>query len=616
MASRVLRPRVLAAALAAAGVVCAGCASVPRSGPAHAIDERGGSGAALDRPYVRLLPPKPQPDDGPGDIVDGFRAAMADFTNGHVAARRFLTGTAAQGWNPDARTVIYGAIQLDAARSQISAGSGPQLYSYDVTPVAVIDAQHGYHMSAATQHWSATVTRQPGGRWRISGVQPGSLLSQAEFDRAYRGLDVYFPSVRGHILVPDQVFLPASPTDLPTAMVQQVVAGPTDWLAPVVRGVAPAGASVRSVSIDSVGVADVSLRGKFAGWSAQRRQELLAALTWTLASQLAEVKAVSLQINGHPVNPAPATEQDMAGYDPDGFPGGSLATFVSGSRVSEVVPPGAEVQAATQQPQLPDVRDPVRPASANGLAAVQHDAASRLDTLMIYAADSWRRGYSASHLTAPTWMSDGSSVWTVAAGTKSTPQQVVAVNLAVTPDGIDVQPQIVPVDLRKSGLKALGRITTLRLSRDGSRVAFITTVGDDQRPYVARVEQRDGQFLVAGVRPVAPECGATLVIERCLSHAADLSWVDSGHVVVLANNAQGDPTARIPYVVSLDGSSIEPVVMPGLPSTAVAITAAPGKLPMIAVVPGAQPGDPAQVYMQEGEAWATVGPGTGPHYPD
>lgn len=601
-----------AVAMAVAGLLAA-CESVPSSGDPHAIGERGGAQAASDSQYVRYLPPTPQPGYDSGMIMAGFEVAMADFTDGHAAARRYLTPSLARSWDPDIRTVVY------ANRQPVTPVDAPVgTFDYTVTPVAVVARDHGFALDDVQESYAAHATRQADGQWRLDDVRPGTLLSIADFERAFRPVDVYFPAARGGVLVPDHVFLPVAPVDLPVAMVRQLVRGPTSWLKPAVRPVAPAGTVVRSVTVDADGTAWVVLGGGARDLAADEQHQLLVALTWTLGHQLPDVKAVRLAIDGLVPQPEalqrPYDLQDFASYDPGAFPSGSRATYVDGDHVQQL-PPAGQGPLPGVQPTLAGATDPVAPVAARGLAAIRRGRHG--DALVLYDGTRWRDAYRAPKLSSPTWIPDGSAVWTVATRADGT-QRVIAVELASTDGSSRITPTEVAVRLAGSGLRAVGRVSQLRLSRDGTRVAFIRSDAGDSlasaRPFVARIAGTPAAPTMSGLRALAPACPARSG-QRCLSSAVDLAWADADHLVVLANANAGDPHARAPYLVAVDGSSVVQVGTAGLSSDVVSITAAPG-VRMVAVVPGPGRAEPTLYAAQPGDTWVRVGYGYGARYPD
>jgi len=612
-ARRARRAPVVAGAVLAVLAVLAGCGGAPSAGPAHEIGERAGSQAAdLDRGYVRLLPPLPQPGYDAEAIMYGFQVAMADFTDDHAAARRYLTPELARTWEPDTRTVVYANLRRVAPTE-----GEPGRFDFRVTPVAEVGLDHGFTLRSAEESYGARAVQLPGGQWRLSEVGPGTLLSLAGFQRAYRGVDVYFPAAHSAVLVPDHVFLPVAPSDLPTAMVRQLVEGPTSWLAPSVRRVAPPGTVVRSVEVDTTGAAHVLLGGTARRLSGEQRRLLLVALTWTLGDQLPDVKSVQLRVEGLPGETGPADVQDFASYDPDAFPAGSRASYVDAGHVQQLVREGQGPQPGVQ-PQLDGTTDPVAPVAAGGFAGVRPGRGSGgTDALVVYDGKRWRPVYRAPAVSEPTWMPDGSSVWTIAGEPDGT-QRVIAVELSSTVSTDRVTVRQVAVDLAGSGLRTVGRLSRLRLSRDGTRVAFIRGptggTASDGRPYVARIHVTDGGGLsISGLRALAPACPSS-VPQRCLTAAIDVAWADAANLVVLGNNNTSDPATHAPYLVSIDGSAVQPVGTAGLASDVSSITAAPGA-PMLAVVPGAGHTDPA-IYKQSGDSWARVVTGYAVRYPD
>jgi hypothetical protein len=270
------------------------------------------------------------------------------------------------------------------------------------------------------------------------------------------------------------------------------------------------------------------------------------------------------------------------------------------------------------QPQLDGTTDPVAPVAARGLAAVRpgRGGGGSIDALVIYDGKRWQSVYRAPSMSEPTWMPDGSSVWTIAGEPDGT-QRITAVELSSTVSTDRVTVRQVAIDLAGSGLRTVGRLSRLRLSRDGTRVAFVRVpvggTASDGRPYVARVDAVDGGLSISGLRALAPACPSSGP-QRCLTAAIDVAWADAANLVVLGNTNASDPGTHAPYLVAVDGSAVQPVGTAGLASDVSSITAAPGA-PMLAVVPGAGRTDPT-IYEQSGDSWVRVGNGYAVRYPD
>jgi hypothetical protein len=108
--------RARAAALGTvAGLLLAGCAGIPQSGPVVI----GRSVGEAPRALLRISGAGPKAGDTPEEIVRGFLRATADITDDHSVARLFLAGARQESWRADSSVVIY------AGDSQLTTSAAP-----------------------------------------------------------------------------------------------------------------------------------------------------------------------------------------------------------------------------------------------------------------------------------------------------------------------------------------------------------------------------------------------------------------------------------------------------------------------------------------------------------
>ena len=215
-----------------------GCAFVPTSG---SIEQGPVVDSGASTQFIRVIAAPPSAGAQPSEVVTGFLEANASLEGEHGIARQYLTRVAAARWAPEQRTTVYslGSLQVTGAGGEVRA-------SMDVTGELLADGTLRTVEPAAPRRIDLHLTqvRQGGNappEWRITDPPHELLVSDADLRRAYREHQVYFVSARTGTLVPDGRLLPVVGSALPTALAEEVLAGPSRWLAPGVVASTPRG---------------------------------------------------------------------------------------------------------------------------------------------------------------------------------------------------------------------------------------------------------------------------------------------------------------------------------------------------------------------------------------
>lgn len=303
------RLRVIAVALAC--VLLAACAGVPTSGPVQKVEDRPDAG--LNR-GIDITPAPPMADASMDAVVFGFLSAMAAPEPGYSAARQYLTPRAARTWEPAAGVTVY---QGEGYQPTFTADTAVLR-----APVVGRVDRNGRYTSLyqADFSYDFDLTRTDG-QWRINNPPAGLLLTQFFFERFYQPHPVYFLDPTGRMLAPELVYL-SDARVTPTAVVETLLRGPSQWLAPAVMTAFPAGTRLDGITINVArGVAEVSLDGELARLGQPQRVQLAAQLLWTL-SPFSEIAGVRITLNGfaYPVrtrDPLGVLDlADVAGFRP------------------------------------------------------------------------------------------------------------------------------------------------------------------------------------------------------------------------------------------------------------------------------------------------------------
>jgi len=525
----------------------------------HGVEEPGPVNAQqpVDGGDIQVLPPGPRDDASADDIVRLFFGAQSDPADRHASAREFLAPELRQRWHDDGPVSVVGSgLQVEPADPAADA------FRVSGDLVGSIGADGSYSPGRGRIDVLVRVRKGARGRWVISGVPDGLLLSTADRDRSFRPRNVYFlapplGTSAGVHLVPDQVFLPLT-SDSADALVRRLVEGPSHQLGDSAQTAFPPGTTVRSVTTSASGLVTVDLSDQVTRVGAEQLRRMSAQLVWTLRGNPGGFSQLRLRSGGHDL----AVERggsrvvlqdrtDWASYDPDGLPADVPLYFVGGARLRVLDPSGASTDAASGSLQVD-----AGAASPRGgaLALLSHYAGG--DELRTGPATGpFRLRATGRSLSSPTWGSGERGVFFLAGGRL----------MLAPPRGPVVA---VPVD----GLTAYGRLWALRVSRDGVRAALVVGSGPTRRLLVGRLLDHGG-LRVVGLRDVAPG----------LTDVRDLSW-DSGTSLVVLGRLSG---VLAPVRVVVDGSSVALVSKLGLErTTPLTVAAAPGEPVLVGVVAG------------------------------
>lgn len=567
-------PRRAAAALAV-GLLLAGCASVPTSGPIRqgpVVDAGEGS------QFIRVIAAPPSLGASPREIVGGFLEASASLESDHAIARRYLTADASSAWAPQESTTVYerSSLQLRApAEDAIEASiqiSGRLLADGSLDPVDPVDrADVRFELEQVPDGASGVL------QWRIADLPPGLLINHTDLRRAYRAYQTYFPSTRSSALVPDARLLPVVGPSLPTTLAERVLAGPAAWLAPGVRTGAPQDTALALGAVPVTnGVAVVELTDQVLSATGDQRRDLAAQLTWTL-TQLPEVSAVRLLVRGENLDvPRAPTLMDQAAWSvrsPD-----VLATGPRGvDRLPYYVLDGSSVSRVSQMGRTSIPVELPGPQRLTGLAvaldqrvaaAVTPDARA-LWLLPLDRGVSERR-IEGQQIGGASFDVDG-ALWFADAG----------ILRRLGPDG---EPGPVAI----SGAQLVGPVTSVQLARDGARVVL---VAGGQAYLGVLATDEDLVISIESVRRLG----------AAVTDITDAAWRDSTSVDVLG--AAAGSSAQV-LRLSVGTGADQPL---GAPLEPREVAAAPGSASLVS--------SDDSVFVNVGLQWRPQGAGRSVAYP-
>ena len=295
-------------------VSVAGCVSMPSGGPVLSYQTTQGS-AADSQHYLQFVPQPPGEGWDPAQVVQGFLTASASFANGQQVAREYLTQRASGDWVPSGSAMVFtgdgphvsGAVYPDA-----QPGKEDRATTATVAVGGTLQAQLSSYGDYAVPSGSGTEEQKPitfhlakvGGQWRIAIAPPSQLLlTSVEFSADYQLRNLYFIDPTGHFLIPDPVYVPlqATPEDLMSGLVEDLIHDQQDWLAGGARTAFPVGTKLLGNVGVTDGLATVDLGGSFAKASNTVKEQSSAQLIYTLSGSgqgQPNVTSTSIYVDG------------------------------------------------------------------------------------------------------------------------------------------------------------------------------------------------------------------------------------------------------------------------------------------------------------------------------
>ncbi len=524
-------PRVLLGALPAllAGMLLvSGCTGIPETSSPQSVK------SLVIQPQDQQVA-SPEPGADPRSIVNAFLNANASGDPHHTGARAFLTPEARNRWSDSTITVVDNPqVGNVDAKNRVTV-KGQEIGTVDASGVYTPSLRgNGTGSGGVPVTPSFAVTRVRG-QWRIDSLQNGLLVSYAQFQQ-YQQRVLYFYDLPEQHLVPDPRFSQLTdPSALAEWLITQEVEGPRDVLQNAVTTELPAQTDPKRVTVDVNGSpARVAIPGA-AQLDSTTKNRLAAQIGLTLA-QVAQVDGIEItdggravaipKVNGTTFSAIDFADQEASPpaesglyYVRDGAAYDEFGAALPG-RIGKGVYGLSSVALADR-------------ASSSGLlvAGVRgHRADGQLDIGSVAA------GLIATsvhgRLSRPAWVPGEREVW-IGAG---------PVLYRVAPAGKGASAAVVEVTAASG--KASGRVTAVRLSPDGSRVAIVLTNPDGgaQLWIGAVVRGPSGKARVDGLAPISPQ-GITVT---------DVAWNNELKLFAIGRDSStSDPGI---YEVQVDGS--------------------------------------------------------------
>ena len=289
--------------------------------------------------FIGPLLSGPQPGESPGQIVQGFLVASANYPAYSALADEYLDASAARTYNPVGLTLLstFNLVKQTLTQTATGGHDAPRAMVQTASTVQAnfassAQGQYFWPLNQTASNMSYTFNLvKVNGQWRISNPPRSRMLLAEDFPYYYQSRDLYFFASpldqQAQPLVPNSVFVPLGTDE------QLLVAGLVSALGQAPNSVWGSNATltafpqtkVLNVTVDGA-TATVDLGGAITHASTTTLQEVSAQLVWTLASSTAlfeGIQSVVLELNGQPWippgppcsgGPRPTPFQTLAGY--------------------------------------------------------------------------------------------------------------------------------------------------------------------------------------------------------------------------------------------------------------------------------------------------------------
>ncbi|MET4639037.1 GerMN domain-containing protein [Mycetocola sp. 2940] len=548
-----MRFRIRSIAVAvAASLLLAGCSGIPQSGAPRI----GQPVTGAEDPEVQFIADSPQAGATQEQILRGFIDAASSPREDYATAREYLAPKIRSTWNPDLNVIVDEAAQ----RSYLSVDDISMQLT--VAPLAEVNAQGEYTefstRTPLTQGYSFTRIK---GEWRISVAPDRVILDSQRFDDVFSSYALTFFDPSWTYLVPDLRWFP-SRASTGTRIVKALLDGPSPLLAGAVTTAFPEGTALTRSAVPVVGdVAQVDLSSDAFQADEVTLQRMQAQLTGSLTG-VSAINSVSITVDNSTENiPAvtvtpPRTDPRALVLSEDGF------GFLSSGDALE------------RLPGISDQVEALRPDSVVVNAALSLAAARTADGVWaLRSAGTEPLRVDGRPGLVPPSLDPFGYIWSV-------PGSSPAALVVSRPDGSQTAVE--------TSWPEASSILSLAVSRDGTRVLALVTVGNEPRLIVAGI-QRDRDDM-----PVS--LGDPQVLAVGTGAAVTTTWVDDLTVATLTRATDGT-TSIVKQVI---GGQSE--VLQG-PSGAVSLVSGTGLRQLRAVVTG------GNLAALRTSAWQAVGSG-------
>lgn len=540
------RRRGAAVVLAAVLFSAVGCANVPLETQPQVIKD-------VEGPLQQDVDEGPAPNLSPSDVVRAFVGANARSV-GHEESRLYLERESRARWVPTSSIVIledqFSAVLAPAEEQPAS--EVERVVVLEGKQVGVLGLDSAFIPGSQSYVTRFRVRLQDDGQWRIVDPPAEVMITLSQFEVNYFKVPVYFFAPDGAVRVPDPRYVLAKPqATLPGKVVELLLAGPSGAVRNAVEDPLDRVDLHTNVTYAADGALVVPLAGA-ADLSEETKRRVAAQIVLSLES--VTTSRIRITTDGDPLLP------DQPELRPSDLPSYSATALMSAELPGMAVLNERLISLGSGR----EINGPAGYGAFRVLTAAQSLEGGQLALVERRDKGVGLRVGSASGdlqvvrlrgktLTRPTWRpaltgnNVSNEVWTVRDGKKVL--RVLFTSLGVW----------TPQEVNASEVEAFGRITALRLSRDGTRAAVVA----------------DGKLIVASIArtPETVALQAPRVLQsELLTDVVDVDWLSQESLVV-GTKSGGRPVVK----VAVDGYRVDRFNSANLTPPIKAVAAAPGK---------------------------------------
>ena len=529
-------------------LLAAGCAAIPTETSPIAVNPSAGNASAA-------AAPKPVDDIDPLTLVREFVNASANPEGDYAAAKAYLTEDAKKKWNTKGTPTIIDTTFNTVPTPGVTADDKNRTVLLQGRNVGRLQLEdNSFIQLIGPLDTPIGIERDAEDQWRISSPPDGVYVPLGGFQQNYRRVTLFFYTPDFSVLVPDPRWVVIAPsTSIPSRVTSLLLKGPAAGMRGALVSAIPNGAIQRkNTSEADDGALEVDLT-KVGDITVQVGKQIVAQLVKSLAGVTSS--RIRVLVEGQSINPdqqewRPADVQ--TGEELTTPNAGLNGMLVGSGRVKQVNgdpvpgPAGAGDYQALSGAQSMD---------GGRLAVVSRvpDGSVRLQVGPVQEALA-EVDLRAATMTRPTWLLSGrqgepsTEVWTVADGKDVV--RVIRTDSGWTANAVNA-----------SEVAELGRISELRLSRDGTRVAAVV---DGKLVVAAVVPDQDSAVSLRSPRHLQPSVLG--------NSALALDWL-AQDVLVVSTSLSAYPIAK----VNIDGVRVERYNTSNLTVPVASVTAAPGR---------------------------------------